>query len=43
MNNISLHSISLNSSLFRGIESCGSMFECGRPSEHIKISGDMEG
>lgn len=41
MTNISLHIISLNSSLFGG-ESCGHMFREGRPSEPIKHSGDIE-
>ena len=42
MNNISLHIISLSSSLFGG-EGCGHMFREGRPSsEPIYCSGDME-
>ena len=41
MRNISLHIISLCSSLFSG-EGCGHMFREGRPSEPSKYSGDME-
>ena len=41
MNNISLHIISLSSSLFSG-ESCGHMFREGRPSEPSKCFGDIE-
>lgn len=41
MNNMSLHIISLHSSLISG-ESFGCMFREGRPSEPSKCSGDME-
>lgn len=41
MRNISLHIISLSSSLFGG-EGCGHMFREGRPSESLKCSGDIE-